>query len=413
MADKNDGKGNGSNNYYRTNSNSNNGEDNSDDENIQGASVGPDIGLGNSNQMRNSATETGQAGTSSGGDPPRREDNPFSFKHFLNPEPLFGGARPKVYPTKSPSSSRIINNPELASGLPDFVQDHLVIEQCYLNQNQPSSLSVDMNRLAEFGLEASNDSWNPSRSGELPFDLTATRHERPEAPHLPLDLPEGLPFDLPSKPPGAEVGASTSLPDFLSDGPIHSGRRDVTQPPSEPSSPSIPASHSHIQSLQMENERLRRDQETLRRQLSDQIRRNESLDAELRALRSRDREDTASLENMVRQAEENLLRTTRRAETAEMKAAKLKQEVKLLTMELSGNIRGAHGPAADRTSDHRLAAELRTAVTSAELSLRQMLSGVDTLRMIASTLENRHRFEEQHEFSESESRDRDDSGPAL
>ncbi|XP_046662723.1 endosome-associated-trafficking regulator 1 [Homalodisca vitripennis] len=345
-------------------------------------------------------------GSSSSNDHPRREENPFSFKHFLNRD-VSGGARPKVFPSKSPSTPRLIANPELTSGLPDFVQDHLVIEQCYLNQpSQP--LSVDMNNLVEFGLEASNDGWNPSRTGDLPFDLTATRHERPESPVLPLDLPEGLPFDLPAT--GGEVGASTSLPDFLSDGPIHSGRRnDAGQPPSEPTSPHIPPPHSHAQALQMENDRLRRDQETLRRQLSDQIRRNESLESELRILRSRDHDDAASLENMVRQVEDNLSRAVKRAETAEMKAAKLKQEVKLLTLEVN-ELRGVSGPS-DRSSDHRLASELRAAVSSAEHSLRQMLSGVDTLRMIASTLENRHRFDEQPEFCEPENRD--DSGPAL
>lgn len=40
-----------------------------------------------------------------------------------------------------------------------------------------------------------------------------------------------------------------------------------------------------------------------------------------------------------------------------------------------------------------------------------MLSGVDTLRMIASTLENRQRLDEQLEFSEPENQD--ESGPAL
>ncbi|KAG8301687.1 retrograde transport, endosome to plasma membrane [Homalodisca vitripennis] len=90
-------------------------------------------------------------GSSSSNDHPRREENPFSFKHFLNRD-VSGGARPKVFPSKSPSTPRLIANPELTSGLPDFVQDHLVIEQCYLNQpSQP--LSVDMNNLAEFGLE--------------------------------------------------------------------------------------------------------------------------------------------------------------------------------------------------------------------------------------------------------------------
>jgi len=162
----------------------------------------------------------------------------------------------------------------------------------------------------------------------------------------------------------------------------------------------------------MENERLLRDQAALRRQLGEQFMRVESLEAELRGVRSRDHEDTASLENMVRQVEDNLSRAVKRAEAAEMKAAKLKQEVKILTMELS-EARGACGGSErererEGVSDQRLASELRAAATSAEHSLRQMLSGVDTLRMIASSLENRHRFEEQPDFSEP-----DDSGPAL
>lgn len=83
---------------------------------------------------------------------PRREENPFSFKHFLNRDATSGGARPKVYPSKSPSTPRLIANPELTSGLPDFVQDHLVIEQCYLNQQPSQPLSVDIHNLADFGL---------------------------------------------------------------------------------------------------------------------------------------------------------------------------------------------------------------------------------------------------------------------
>lgn len=62
MAD-NGGKGNENSNYYRNNSRSNNDDDNSDDELIQGASMGPDIGLGNNgHQVRKPAAETGQAG---------------------------------------------------------------------------------------------------------------------------------------------------------------------------------------------------------------------------------------------------------------------------------------------------------------------------------------------------------------
>ena len=45
-------------------------------------------------------------------------------------------------------------------------------------------------------------------------------------------------------------------------------------------------------------------------------------------------------------------------------------------------------------------------------NFRQLLSGVDAVRVIASTLENRHRIEEQSpDFLDPESQD--ESGPAL
>lgn len=97
-----------------------------------------------------------------------------------------------------------------------------------------------------------NDNWNANRA-DIPFDLTSSQRERVSiepAPVLPFDLPEHLPFDLPSG--SNEVGASKSLPDFLSDGPIHSGRRtESSQPPSEPSSPSIALSELTIQRVSL------------------------------------------------------------------------------------------------------------------------------------------------------------------
>lgn len=64
----------------------------------------------------------------------------------------------------------------MSSVLPDFVQDHLVVEQCYLS--------------------------SPSHHSSIPFDLPMPAEERPES------------------------GVAMSLPDFLSDGPIHSQRGD-------------------------------------------------------------------------------------------------------------------------------------------------------------------------------------------
>lgn len=61
MAD-NDRKGNGSSNYGRNNTRSNEDSADSDDDNIHGLSEGPDIGLGNIGHVRKSATEPGVSG---------------------------------------------------------------------------------------------------------------------------------------------------------------------------------------------------------------------------------------------------------------------------------------------------------------------------------------------------------------
>ena len=258
----------------------------------------------------------------SGSDAPKREENPFSFKHFLKHDAgnnyCNTGARPKVYSNLAnesfgnltPESSdsdpgvysrsttpRHVGTPELTSVLPDFVQDHLVVEQCYLNHSESSNapqLAVDLENLPDFtinnstsacetsdgGINRNRRQWNePKRTqsevlpSDIPFDLTGTtgnqnssRNVRNSTESVPLDLPNfnrspqdgsgrstnfggGLPFDLPlvgENKDGAgpssmsgnrnglqigEVGVSKSLPDFLSDGPIHSGRHsDIDQP---------------------------------------------------------------------------------------------------------------------------------------------------------------------------------------
>lgn len=147
---------------------------------------------------------------------PKREDNPFSFKHFLRHDSTnyqSQGARPKVYCDGRPISSvsdldlhqiteakqtRIV--PEFSSALPDFVQDHLVVEQCYLGgkdthknynlevDNLPdftqSGASVHINRI---NVDSSRDidrRYNNSSSSAIPLDLPI----RPQA-DFPLDLP--------------------------------------------------------------------------------------------------------------------------------------------------------------------------------------------------------------------------------
>ncbi|XP_069688076.1 uncharacterized ENTR1 family protein [Periplaneta americana] len=494
-------------------------EEESDDteENV----VKPDLGLGNTHSFeKKTVTENHGSGT----DMPKREENPFSFKHFLKRDAGNNyhstGARPKVYSNLAnegfghltPESSdsdpslysrsttpRHVGTPELTSVLPDFVQDHLVVEQCYLNHSETSStpqIAVDLENLPDFTINSNTTSvcetsdgsvnrsrarqWNePKRTlsdalpSDIPFDLTGTtgnqnvpRHIRNGSESVPLDLPSfdrspaentgrstvrggGLPFDLPlvseAKDGAActssgvrngihigEVGVSKSLPDFLSDGPIHSGRHtDVDEPIDNTAGASTSNSISRSQSpdpqrLQLENDRLRRDIEVLRRQLADQTRRVQTIEKELYTVRSKEHEETATLEKAIEQVEDNLKRTTRRAVNAENTVSKLKQELKLVMSELTLLRQenrelqcGRAGASAsmepnNELQSQRLAQELRVAASTAEQSLRQLLTGVNNLRVIASTLENMHRIQDRTgDFLADLDDDHDDAGPAL
>lgn len=215
---------------------------------------------------------------------PRREENPFSFKHFLSRESSNGqssghstGARPKVFtsPTvshppeseygRNSSSRNFSANPDLASALPDFVQDHLVVEQCFLRDGASSALSVDLDNLPDFAInkDAINDISGSTRPRQANYNNFGRRRERNHNAGMegvPLDLPSisspssvldmpptgVLPFDLPLVRDGNTSNAtgnnnisgspvqptvSKSLPDFLSDGPIRGGHlppADVT-----------------------------------------------------------------------------------------------------------------------------------------------------------------------------------------
>lgn len=209
--------------------------------------------------------------------------NPFSFKHFLKKDPQQStyqnsGARPKVY-----SPVRMNSNPDLENlpiendeiyprnkltELPDFVQDHLVIEQCYLNSDSPSVPPIipDVDNLPDFTINnmetrirhRADGMDNPGVVGDLLFDLTGSLERRCRDNSVPnshlerrhngtpeLLEPMGFPLDLPistgdgssgnsnsmDRSPATDANVPKSLPDFLSDGPI---RNRVAPQPESP-----------------------------------------------------------------------------------------------------------------------------------------------------------------------------------
>lgn len=377
-------------NYFSNKTKGKGSESNDSGEENEEAAIALDIGLGNNNQpkCRNLPAEGAYNAACSSSDTIRREENPFSLKHFLSRE-SHGGARPKVYPTPTPPPSpspRLMSGSEVTSGLPDFVQDHLVIEQCYLGQGLAQQhLSVDLDSISQF---AGFPGHNYGSGQDLPFDLTS----RP---------------DLGQQP---EVGTSKSLPDFLSDGPIRNER-------GQPSPPPTISPEGRISLLQIENERMKRALDVLRRQLSDQIVRSETLENELGLLKERDR---SGLESLIEQLEDNLRRTRKRADDAENRASKLKVENNALRCELETfrSARGGRGESAasssaQQTDNERLASQLRNAANNAELSLRHLLIGVDNLRILAASIETQPQQPIGLRVSSSEDSQDDEPGPAL
>lgn len=125
-----------------------------------------------------------------GQDATRREENSFSFKHFLKnglqTNYYNAGARPKVYSPSITSPNNLEKDSTVYSRnpteLPDFVQDHLVIEQCYLNHEPKQQALPDADNLPDFALsieqrqpQLRNESKkNESLLCDLPFDLTGS-----------------------------------------------------------------------------------------------------------------------------------------------------------------------------------------------------------------------------------------------
>lgn len=111
----------------------------------------------------------------------------------------------------------IASEPLGMPSLPDFVQDHILVEQAYLNPNGP--ISVDLDNLPDFTFNTSFNAGSSSSLGrrnnasyggqDYDYDsymgAAATSDVRPDVRDIPLDLPLGAegaagavgPLDLP------------------------------------------------------------------------------------------------------------------------------------------------------------------------------------------------------------------------
>ncbi|KOC63726.1 Serologically defined colon cancer antigen 3 like protein [Habropoda laboriosa] len=405
----------------------------------------------------------------------RYDENPFSFKHFIKSGSEMNyqntGARPKIYSSPTPSPYNLEKDSAVYSRnpteLPDFVQDHLVIEQYYLNCGLKQQPILDVDNLPDFALNSveqrqtrlrNESKKDESNACDFSFDLTESldkglphrnesvpntscsdhlsvfvrpitgSNERPEASGFPLDLP----ISVAEPDPGSNVSirdsgtnegnVSKALPDFLNDGPIHNRTTLSTE-----SGPIPNSAESTERRLLLENERLRHELELAQKQINEKSERIQVLESELASRREVEHEETIHLEKAMEQVEDNLKRSTRRAVYAESTVSSLKREIKSLTMELSllrlenkelkaGIVTGSRSEYGSSKTDQtvrRLASDLKNAASSAEISLRQLISGVDNLRVLASALENVDRIEDRTKDFVPDFDEDNAAGPAL
>ncbi|XP_028029166.1 uncharacterized protein LOC114242269 [Bombyx mandarina] len=458
----------------------------------------PDLGIevaghGDSENGVASPTESKRPSSKSTG-ATRKEENPFSFRHFLKRDlSLPGtstyentGARPKVYantvqhsPTRveghaesrrdkvraldtqakennacdnascsnsveiplsvvdnsdsknnfysASNNSPYYHKPNLASeplgmpSLPDFVQDHILVEQAYLNTNGP--ISVDLDNLPDFtfntnfnagsssSLGRRNNSYGSNRGYDYEeyMGAVSASNDSGSGRNIPLDLPEGaeaagpVPLDLPPHlsldltdsvnpsdrrnvsprntfpldlPPNAGA-ESMRLPDFL---PVHPGR----------TSPEPEHQDEQLQQIMSELERTRSElftERSRRCRLEEEISRLRASESDLRArLRdcTQDRQYKGQLDAAVSTVENNFMDAAVRATEAESTIERLKKQIKKLKEELAASEAEVAGL---RAGQRGAAAQLRRATRLADTSLRELLAGLGQLNTLSSTLD--------------------------
>ncbi|EDO63327.1 AGAP012116-PA, partial [Anopheles gambiae str. PEST] len=276
-----------------------------------------------------------------------------------------------------PPGRGLVGAAEFSAALPDFVQDHLVMEQWY--NTLPKGTGSGSSGSAEFddvldltgvaNVSGGGGGGAPlSSCNDIPFDLTASSttsssrvardpNTTPVAGHrhsmgVRLDLPSRsgaanlagpaeLGFDLPPRSPTGTTGDNKihRLPDFLSDGPIHSSGRlaDVTHDTPHASESSSSATmggyrqsrrqwetqyQNRLGAESLENERLRRELEASRRTVGEQSRRIRELERDLETMVSLARPGGAS--GSTQSNASSFLQAKTRAVTAEAEMKQLR-----------------------------------------------------------------------------------------
>uniref|UniRef100_A0A8D0UHZ1 Endosome-associated-trafficking regulator 1 n=2 Tax=Sus scrofa TaxID=9823 RepID=A0A8D0UHZ1_PIG len=171
-----------------------------------------------------------------------------------------------------------------------------------------------------------------------------------------------------------------------------------------------------LRTLQISYEALKDENSKLRRKLTEvqsfsetQTEMVRTLERQLEAKMMKEERDFHDLESAVRQVEQNLELMTKRAVKAENHVVKLKQEVSLLQAQVSNLKRenealragqGASLTVVKQNTDVALQ-NLRVVMHNAHASIRQLVSGAETLNLVAEILKSIDRISEIKDQEES------------
>ncbi|KAL1785594.1 serologically defined colon cancer antigen 3 isoform X3 [Sigmodon hispidus] len=322
------------------------------------------------------------------------EANPFSFKEFLKTKNL-------SLSKEDTTNSRIY--PKEASRHP-----------LGLDHNSPPSQPVgygleyqqpffeDPTRASNLEEDEEEDGWN---GAYLPSAVEQTHSSRATENSSPC----GTYLSFYSN--ASELAGPESLPPWtLSDS---DSRVSPASPAGSPNADFAGHGESlgdrHLRTLQISYEALKDENSKLRRKLNEvqsfsetQTEMVRTLERKLEAKMIKEESDFHDLESVVQQVEQNLELMTKRAVKAENHVMKLKQEMSLLQAQLSNFKRenealrsgqGASLTVVKQNTDVALQ-NLHVVMNNAHASIKQLVSGAETLNLVAEILKSIDRITE-------------------
>ncbi|KAL8603955.1 hypothetical protein ACOMHN_038999 [Nucella lapillus] len=304
----------------------------------------------------------------------------------------------------SGSSQRGVAPPDFASHLPDFIQNHF--------NDEASQHEQERRQLPDFTLQG-RLSQNSVRERELTSGCLFGAGKED-------GVAEKEFSDGEEEEGGIPRGRQLSLPDFLVDSAVPAaqtagednkvaaraqGGASRSQLPELPplgdqtggacaqSGVDSTSDDAVLRQLQEENRQLKSTLAQMRQRPRDEEARVAGLEKEISRLRKKEAEETAVMERAVQQVEENLVATRTRAVQAETQVSHLRQEVKTLQGQVQGLTAENHalqsgdkGWADIRERTTYASQQLATAAVTAESNLKELLKGVDNLKLLGQVL---------------------------